>query len=351
MEHDEALKRLKNPEHQGITDLTGLNVQKLRDKKAKRVLEPLLRKVLPRRGLGREHFSYDRELRVKLLPVNPYFQRDIDDLRQVLCLPEGQIAAIDIGQFPDRNAPWDQGDTLDSSTAFGAWLSVHRSVAGKKEIDPFLPPVPQWLIDSASSKLKFGRQAPLPWLSKRPNIPERHAHRFDLKMPLDRCVARLIELYGLPWYSQPNLCVFILTKESKSLENIFPFDVSTNGIPEPEGGALTITVDGIDEYTTKRQWQDIFDRYIAPKQELFWEMRGDMPHSRQMNPEKLQQPWLIEFYNFLVEQERSGERMGIDKALELITKEEDCAPELKEVDRTTLWGNIKRLEGLCRPQG
>lgn len=171
MEFEEALERLRNPAH-GAIDLTGQNVQQLQDKKAKRVLEPLLRKVLPRRQQGREYSSYDRELRVKLLPVNPYFKRDVDDLRRILCLPEGQIAAIDITQFPDRIAPWDKGDTLDSSTAVGAWLRIHRSIALKEEMDPFLPPLPQWLIDSAGSKLKFRSHAPLSWLQKEPDIPD-----------------------------------------------------------------------------------------------------------------------------------------------------------------------------------
>ena len=349
MELEEALELLRSPEHGGI-DLTGQNVQELKDKKSRHVLEPLLQKVLPRRQLGQEHSSYYRELRVKLLPVNPYFKRDVSELRKLLRIPESQITAIDITQFPNRMAPWDKGDTLETGTAVGVWLRIHRSNALKTEMHPLLPPVPQWLCDSASTRLKPGRHAPLSWLRKKPEIPDRHAHRFDLKVPLDWCAARLIERYELPWYCKYSLYYFILTQEGKYLEKILPFDVTVVPITTPVGGAFTITIDWIDEYTTKKQWGKIFDNYITPRQEHFWEERGDLPHSKHINPDKLKQPWVVHFYQFLFDHEMSGQKVGVDKAMDLVTREDNCPPEIGQNDRTVLQRYVKRLETLCRPQ-
>ena len=41
---------------------------------------------------------------------------------------------------------------------------------------------------------------------------------------------------------------------------------------------------------------------------------------------------------------------GVDKALDLVTREDNCPPEIGQFDRTMIQGYIKRLETLCRPQ-
>ena len=54
---DKTLEELRNPQLGGAIDLTGPNVQQLKNKKAKRILKAVLKKYLPRRQKGIEHSS------------------------------------------------------------------------------------------------------------------------------------------------------------------------------------------------------------------------------------------------------------------------------------------------------
>lgn len=346
MELDEALELLRDPEL-GVIDLTGRNVQRLKDKRAKQVLEQVLRKVLPRRQKGVERSSYYRALRAKLLPNNPYFRQDVAYLRGLFHIPEGQIADIELTQFADRPRFWSKVDTLDSADAVGYWLQIHRCITAGAQLDPDLPPLPQWLIDSASKRLEFIKTG-ADWLQKKPNIPALYVKRFDLSIPIDWCVARLIQRYQLPWKSGPNLRFFILTQASKYLEGISPFDVMTKWVMAPIGEAFRITVDWIDEYTTRQQWDEIFDRYIKPWQDYFWEKRGELPHSRQIDVDGLTQPWVAELYNLLAEKEAAGQKIGVDRALELLSTAEKLPSN--GVDRATAYRLVKKLDVLCGPK-
>jgi len=341
MKYDEALEKLKHTEL-GI-DLTGINVQKMKDKKAKKVLEPLLQKVLPRRKKGIEHSSYYRALRVKLLPDNLYFRSNIAIVRQLFHIPEGQIADIDLTQFPSRHEPWDKEDILRADYAASCWLRIHRHTYAKVELGDIFPPLPQWLTDSANTMLEFGENAPLDWLKKHPKIPNSYAARFDLSLPIDFCVARLIERYQLPWQCDYKLRFFLLTEDCSYLKNIYPFDVMIDLVKAPIGEAYRVTVDGVDEYTTREQWDDIYENLIKLRQDLFWEMRGDLPHSRQIDLDNLMKPVHLELLKIMATQPK----IGIDTALELLSRKEKLPAD--GFDRTTAYRVIKKSNVLMKP--
>jgi hypothetical protein len=349
MDIDEALELLRDPKF-GVVDLTGANVQQLKNKQAKRVLEPVLQKVLPRRQKGIEHSSYYRSLRVKLLPYNPYFKYDVANLRRLFHIPEGQIADLDLGQFPNRQKPWDEEELLPSARAAAYWLEIHRGIAVKKGNRLRLPPLPRWLIDSARTKLTFDNHAPLSWLEKKPDVPSRYAGPFNLALPIDRCVATLIERYQLPWCCDSSLRFFILTEDGKYLGRIFPLDVTVESIEAPIGAAFRIAVDSIDEYLTKQQWDEVFDRYIKPRQGLYWEERGELAHGKQMELKSLTKPWVTKLFRLIVEQRMAGRRMGVDRAIEQLSRNGKLSLSEESVDRTVAYRLVKNLDILCKPR-
>jgi hypothetical protein len=339
----EALKKLAHPG--GPLDLTGNNVQKMKDIKAKRDLEPLLQKVLPRRRKGIEHSSYYRSMRANLLPVNPHFQRDVADLRQLLQIPAGHIAITDFEEPSAKGEhPYDKNGSARVAQAAGHWLHIHRSVALNKtwEVDD-LPPVPEWLPHSASIMIEFGQAAPLDWLKQNPIIPSLYASYFQLSVPLDYCVARLIERYRLPWLCGCALEFFILTLNAKYLKHIFPFDVLIEPVDVSVGMGYRITIDWIDEFTTERQWREIWRKAMVPRLERFWEERGEYPYSKRPEVESLTESWVIELYKLIVEQPETG----IDSALEQLALNEKLPAG--GGDRTTAYRAVRRLERLMEP--
>jgi len=348
MEHDEALEKLRHPKLRGL-DLTGSGVQQLRNKEAKQVLEPMLRELLPRRAKGKEYSSYYRALRVQLLPHNPYFRQDVCDLRQLFHIPNGQIADVDLTQFPGRQQPWDKDDVLNWRQVVGCWLQIHQCIATNVALDSGLPPLPQWLIKSAGTALTYGKNAPLSWLRKKPGVPALYIRRFDFRVPMDHCVAKLIERYQLPWQCQGSLRDFVLTLDCKHLERMPEFDVVMEPVRASIGQAYRVTVDRVDEYTTKKQWEEIYETRIQPRQRRLWEQRGDLPHSKQIESDSLSKPWVIQLYSLIAEKTRSGQRFGIDRALELMSLENKLPPDVEGVDRSVVRRLIKRLDILCKP--
>lgn len=322
-------------------DFTGWNVQKL-DKNEKKVLEPLLQKALTRRRQGIERSSYYRRLRVKLLPHNIYFKQDIVDLRRLFHIPEGQIAAVDLSGFsPRRPVPRDKWDTLDPELMVTYWFEIHRCHFLELGMPDNPPSLPKWLVDSATTPVPDNSSLP-EWLNKQPNVPERHAKLFDLRVPLMRCIAILIQDYQLPWLCGLNLQRYILTQNEAYLRFIPPFDITIRSVSEPVE-AFTIEIDWIDEYTTKQQWAEIYTSYIRPRQKLYWEQRGDLPHSKQIELEGLLEPWFIQLYSDVRE---NG--ISVDRALKKLSENQKLAN--KDVEPSIVYRRVNRLDVIFKPE-
>ena len=116
----------------------------------------------------------------------------------------------------------------------------------------------------------------------------------------------------------------------------------------PIGQAYKVTIDWIDEYTTRKQWDEIYEQYIQPRQNLLWEKRGELPHSNQVELDALKKPWLIELYQFMADERMAGYRCCPDKALYLMGEAEKLPAEC--VDRAIIYRNVKTLDILCKPQ-
>jgi len=104
----------------------------------------------------------------------------------------------------------------------------------------------QTVIDPTATRLK--------WLTGHPSVPDLFTRFFDLRVPLDYCIARLIERYRLPWTAGGDLRLFLLTNNPKYLKKVPTIDVIIETIDAEIGTSLSITVDRVDEYTTRKQW-------------------------------------------------------------------------------------------------
>jgi hypothetical protein len=228
-----------------------------------------------------------------------------------------------------------------AAVAANKWIEIHRSTALKYKVE-YPPPIPKWFRQSAKIMLDFGQTTLTDWIKKDPIIPNTYAKYFQLNVPLDRCVARLIERYRLPWLSVSNLRLFILTHNSKYLE-MFPVDVIMEPIEASIGMAYRITVDWIDEYTTEKQWREIWEKAVVPRLENLWEERGEFPQSKRIELESLNEQWVIELYKLI--HEHPG--LGVDAALEELSKR--GGPVRTDIDRTTAFRSIKRLKTLMQP--
>ncbi len=64
---------------------------------------------------------------------------------------------------------------------------------------------------------------------------------------------------------------------------------------------FTVSVKWIDEFMTKSDWNNIWERYIRPRQENLWERRGMKPQGRRtVNIERLQSA--LPLYRDMVQQ-------------------------------------------------
>lgn len=339
--HKAALNKLRRSD--GVLDLTGESVQRLKDRKAKKALDPILKEMLPRRRKGIESSSYYRVLRVKTLPYNPHFKQDVDDLRELFQIPPKQIAAIDLSQFPHRSKIYKPETVLPAENVAGFWFQIHQHVWAKTKLAASLPSfLPGWFELSAGAPIEMGEDAPLAWLEQKPDIPQLYAGQFDLRLPLDWCVARLIERYRLPWLCSSSLRKFVLTKNEKHLKSIYPFDVVMDMIRTTIGDAYRVTVDWIDEYTTRKQWENIYLDIIKSRQNGFWEDRGDRPSLKHIELDRLlQQGWVFDLYSGL------STGVAMDAMLNKLSKEEKLPPD--GADRTSLYRLVSRLKSIMKP--
>jgi len=106
-EQGQVLEKLRNPKL-GDIDLTGQGVQRLRDKKARKILGPVLDEALLRRKKGIEVSSYYRALRVRLLPDNPFFLDNVAQLRRVFGIP---VTGLPADLVPESNELREWGTT------------------------------------------------------------------------------------------------------------------------------------------------------------------------------------------------------------------------------------------------
>ena len=250
--------------------------------RVERALSSRLDELFPRRRIAWHEASVGTKYRVALLPDNPLFRDDVTVVRRALGIPEDVVGHAVV---PDELTLL----AAEGATAMARrnlaqeWIRRHERAHADLPADGLSGGLGAAALESAERAARLDLAAAEPdWLRPRPNIHSRCAAE---ETPYHRAVARLIERHRLP----PHICgrvqIHVLTNESEDLRGLEPLSVSTIDGPgevqvEQSTHTLAMTVAGIDEYTTKREWGDIWDKYIRPHQDERWYQRGQGPTGR-----------------------------------------------------------------------
>lgn len=351
MRLEEAIEFLRDPvscvvdlTYEGITErLADLERRdRAKARAVRRAIAPLRRDLFPRSRKGSEHSSYYRALRVRLLAGNPHFQRDIGRVRLFLAVPKWRLSDLKFAEPSLLRLPAHIVKAAHRDTAASWWVSVHRRAACGWSPSADDPPLPEWLIDSATSSARLDTNVPIlpDHLRGMVRVPERYAGQVEADVPLFRLAAKLVEHYLLPWPAVVPVAYYILTKAKKHLNGIPEFDMTWDWIDSPLGRALTVTIQPIDEFTTKEQWLSIFERHISPRLSQLWESRGEKPHGRRPAISRFENPLYRRLHRVALRNTLSA-----DKALEELAG--TCA---HLPDRTTAQDLIEDFEFLFNPE-
>ena len=121
------------------------------------------------------------------------------------------------------------------------------------------------------------------WLQ---TIPARHTScPWHEGLPLHRAAARLLERPRIPEHLCYWIMIYILTARKEDICDLKVTKVSVihgSGevrVAQPEP-TFAVVVEGIDEFTTREDWNRIWRDRVRSQQALFWEQRGQRPQGR-----------------------------------------------------------------------
>ncbi|MFC1953993.1 hypothetical protein ACFLU7_00345 [Chloroflexota bacterium] len=243
-------------------------------RQVERILEPYLKeKIFPRKNIGWVNSSQGLRARLALLPGNPYLKTDIKDVRRVLGIPKEQIK-------PNEDDPlWKEIASSKikpksirkvwEGNVVGMWHNAHTSLAsGNKDVlideeSHGLLQATMRLSAIKSARVQFtGKDVP-EWLKQ---IPTGEPPYDSTGAPLYRAVGRLLERHRLPRRAASALTAYVLTENPEWIKDIELFSVSTSYSYYRlyETNANSITVEGIDEFVTLKDWQRLWELYVKP---------------------------------------------------------------------------------------
>ncbi len=320
-------------------------------RQVERTLEPYLKeRIFPRKKVGWQNSSQGLRVRLALLPGNPYLKADIKVVRRVLGIPQDQIK-------PDKDDPlWK--DIASSKikpksvrkvwegNVAGLWHVAHTLLALGKEDDLSN----EELYDSLqatmrlsaikSARVQFTDEDVPEWLKQ---IPTGEPPYDSTGAPLDRAVGRLVERHRLPWHAASPLTVYVLTENPEWVKDIELFSVSTSHsyYRSYKTNAIGITVEGIDEFITFKDWQRLWERYIKRIQEKAFRERAMKPHGRKtVDLERLKE--YLPLYQEVIRRYKS-----INEFVD--NKTESYGELYQDQDQETVRRALKDIESLLRP--
>lgn len=248
--------------------------------------------VFRRRSRKLRHASSGTAVRLALLPQNPHFLNDTKVVREILGIPDAHLK-LKITRPGHRNQTGgdsDMGQVLMHPKVIG-WLHVHRLASGRNDIesDPLAPEGlevegPSYRISAQarqvsekSALIDLAATSSPEWLRRKPDGTGFYQ---ESTIPIYWAVGRLVERHHLPWRIALNILVFVLTLNEGFITDLETLDVSVRKDSGGDPDALTIEVKGIDEYTSKKQWDKIWKDNVEPLQKNLLGLRGILPHGR-----------------------------------------------------------------------
>lgn len=261
--------------------------------------DPLVNTVVFRRRSRNLHqTSWGTVVRLVLLPDNPHFLKDVKVIREILGIPDDhlQIKSARVKGDSSMDTPSagsDRDHDLMQPTLIG-WLRMHRQASGSKEIEPD-PLAPEVLkvegpiarvprqaqqVARKSALIDLAATSSPEWLRRKPEGPGVYQRS---TIPIYWAVGRLVERHHLPWRLAPNILDFVLTLNGEFITGLEPLDVSVQKESGEDPDAFSIEVKGVDEYTSKKQWDMIWRNRVEPLQRNLLGLRGILPKGRKFS--------------------------------------------------------------------
>ena len=164
-----------------------------------------------------------------------------------------------------------------------------------------------------------------------------------------RAAARLLERHRIPEHLCHWVMIYILTARKEDICNLKTNKVSVIHGPgevrvaQPEH-TVAVVVEGIDEFTTREDWNRIWRDRVRPQQALFWEKRGQRPQGRR-GPDLERLTQALPLYEAWIDTEGAGNR-SVEAALETLRSK---GTTWDDADMETARRAIRELDDLLQP--
>jgi hypothetical protein len=225
--------------------------------------------ALPGRSRSNLDSSVGRKLRIRLLPHNPYFLRDVAEARAWLGL------ADDLFEIDDSARQYSEllrgQETLAADEKYAGFVMVatrsriapladHAIEADlirgflrvyQRSVGPWSDQLPDRIVTAAlAASTAFGR------IDDRPSwLP------YSVDGPVEASVDALLTRYRLPNSVHFQLRSFLLSGTITHIEHLEPDQVTVHRNGDPlDPDSFEIIVSGVDELMTRNTWNDIYDR-------------------------------------------------------------------------------------------
>lgn len=262
-------------------------------RQAQRLLSPQLDKVFPRRLRDWTMSSAGTRARLALLSENPHFLTDVAAVRELIQIPDDELRVSTPRGYRQvfRSGTAEAHQLAETQVVLG-WLQLHDDTCRGTplESDPGNPSTGRAsladLLSSdarasaiAAAGLDFSRADTPKWLGV-PTAEDRGAasHR----TPFEHAVRALIARHRLPAHTFVPVISYVLTRDPIWLRELSPLSVRVTEVGEelecPD--SIGVEIEGIDEFTTRTEWDHIWEMRIAPRQHERWLERGTMPSGR-----------------------------------------------------------------------
>jgi hypothetical protein len=201
--------------------------------------------------------------------------KDVQTIRSALSFPQDFLSVPTTHPLWKRRERIVKPDKLRQSVegdAASQWLRIHQDLPQfDSEFQEVLLSTEDREIAEASAQVDFSQRYIPDWLKRSPTTPDSDDPPIA---PIEWAAARLAERHRLPWIAVTNLKLYILTQDPSWLHIDFASALVSD---DSVHGGLSFAVNGIDEFTTKGDWDRVWDRYIDPQLERLWEQRGMNP--------------------------------------------------------------------------
>ena len=307
----------------------------------------------------------------RVLHSNPYFKEYAKQAREVLGLPLEGVDRCDTTDFVGslgipigidrRITPW----------LWGAWwLAIHlvkSRLTGPRTVQGLPSSLPQWLHEYGlqNQVIAIPETDWPPWTERGARYPGSNP-AMTVRAPIDTIGGLFLSEFDLPSRCFDYIRWYILTNDEGFLDlGANPLEVQIDAPICADGRVhMNVSLNGLDSATTKTDWDEIWDKQIAPFLDHLYvnEIQQDRWRTGRLGEEKVQD---------LILRGRRGHKSGMktpeyarffellhdcptDDLTEALTVYMAKYPEDPSVnentDLRTLKSNVNRLESIMRPR-